>query len=222
MAVLTVRDKNGKEIEIPAIKGKSAYSYARDGGYTGTEAEFTQSMGSAVGRDDFNQLLENNKNYVTKTELEAKKYLTSVPDEYVTETELNSKGYLTSVPDEYVTETELNSKGYLTQHQDLSSYAKKATTLEGYGIADGATKSQLLQVHQLASSNEDKIRALDDNIPTKTSQLTNDSKFLTSVPDEYVTETELTNKGYALKSNAETWTFTLDDGTTVTKKVVLA
>lgn len=33
-------------------------------------------------------------------------------------------------------------------------------------------------------------------IPTKVSQLTNDSKFLTSVPAEYITETELNSKGY--------------------------
>ena len=33
-------------------------------------------------------------------------------------------------------------------------------------------------------------------IPTKTSQLTNDSNFLTSIPSEYITETELNAKGY--------------------------
>lgn len=33
-------------------------------------------------------------------------------------------------------------------------------------------------------------------VPTKTSQLTNDSKFLTSIPSEYITEAELTAKGY--------------------------
>lgn len=33
-------------------------------------------------------------------------------------------------------------------------------------------------------------------IPTKTSQLTNDSDFLTEIPSEYVTETELNAKGY--------------------------
>jgi hypothetical protein len=47
-----------------------------------------------------------------------------------------------------------------------------------------------------------------------------------------VTETELAAKGYltqhqdisgkADKSNAETWTFTLENGSTVTKKVVLS
>lgn len=34
------------------------------------------------------------------------------------------------------------------------------------------------------------------DLPTKTSQLTNDSGFLTGVPEEYVTETELNQKGY--------------------------
>lgn len=34
------------------------------------------------------------------------------------------------------------------------------------------------------------------SVPTKISQLTNDSGYLTSVPSEYVTETELTAKGY--------------------------
>ena len=33
-------------------------------------------------------------------------------------------------------------------------------------------------------------------IPSKTSDLTNDSGFLTHIPDEYVTETELAAKGY--------------------------
>jgi hypothetical protein len=44
---------------------------------------------------------------------------------------------------------------------------------------------------------------IENHIPGKTSQLTNDS-------------------GYVTSSNAETWTFTLADGSTVTKKVVLA
>ena len=38
-------------------------------------------------------------------------------------------------------------------------------------------------------------------IPSKTSDLTNDSGFLTSIPSEYITETELTNKGYLTSSD---------------------
>ena len=41
-------------------------------------------------------------------------------------------------------------------------------------------------------------------IPTKTSQLTNDSGFITNVPDEYITEAELNNKGYATTSQIPT------------------
>ena len=110
------------------------------------------------------------------------------------------------------------------------------------------------------------LKALIDAIivPTKVSQLANDKNYLTSVPSEYITETELNAKGYltqhqslsgyaktvdhytktesdnkyqpkgnyltshqdisgkADKSSAETWTFKLKDGSTVTKKVVLA
>lgn len=44
------------------------------------------------------------------------------------------------------------------------------------------------------------------NIPTNTSELSNDSGFLTSVPSEYVTDTELDGKGYALASDIPTKT----------------
>jgi hemerythrin-like domain-containing protein len=92
-----------------------------------------------------------------------------------------------------------NDSGFLTQHQDLSAYAKTAN-------------------HYNKTESDNKYQAK--------------GNYLTSVPSEYVTETELNNKGYltshqdisgkADKSSAETWTFKLKDGSTVTKKVVLA
>ena len=39
--------------------------------------------------------------------------------------------------------------------------------------------------------------ALKDEIPTKVSQLTNDSGYITTIPDDYITNTELENKRYA-------------------------
>ena len=36
-----------------------------------------------------------------------------------------------------------------------------------------------------------------DNIPTRTSELTNDSGYITNVPDEYITEAELNARRYA-------------------------
>lgn len=43
-AILKVRDANGTVHEIHSLKGKSAYQYAHDGGYTGTEAEFAAKL----------------------------------------------------------------------------------------------------------------------------------------------------------------------------------
>lgn len=39
------------------------------------------------------------------------------------------------------------------------------------------------------------------DIPTKTSDLTNDSEFLTAIPEEYITDTELNEKGFAKTSD---------------------
>ena len=47
-SVLSVYDSNGNKIGVPAIKGKSAYEYAKDGGYTGTEAEFAAMQAGDV------------------------------------------------------------------------------------------------------------------------------------------------------------------------------
>ena len=78
--------------------------------------------------------------------------------------------------------------GYATE-----SYVKNA-------IADaqlnGGSGSGGIDLSGYATKDELNAKANVSDIPTKTSQLTNDSKFLTSVPSEYVTETELNAKGY--------------------------
>lgn len=55
------------------------------------------------------------------------------------------------------------------------------------------------------------------DLPTKTSQLTNDSGFLTGVPAEYVTDEELTQKGYettqSVDNKLEGYVKTADMGT---------
>lgn len=89
---------------------------------------------------------------------------------------------------------------------DLTGYAK---------TTDIPTKtSQLTNDSGFLTEHQDLTGyAKTTDIPTKTSELTNDSGFLTSHQDI---------SGKADKSSAETWTFTLSDGTTVSKKVVLA
>ena len=43
-AILKVRDTDGTVHEIHALQGKSAYQYAQEGGYTGTETEFAAKL----------------------------------------------------------------------------------------------------------------------------------------------------------------------------------
>ena len=79
----------------------------------------------------------------------------------------NDSGFLTSIPSEYVTETEMNEA-----IANVSSGG--SVDLSGY-----ATKDEL------------NTKANISDIPTNTSELNNDSGFLTSIPSEYVTETEM-------------------------------
>lgn len=167
--------------------------------------------------------------YYTKSEVNAlipdvSGFISEIPSEYITESELNEKGYLTEhqslaeyakltdipkVPDnisafnndaQYTTLDEVASQGYLTEHQDLSEYAKSADVDRDFEII----RTQLI---------------------TKTSQLENDSGYLTeatlpdfvqhneiedlvtlsevaeagfikSVPEEYVTATELADRQF--------------------------
>ena len=148
-------------------------------------------------------------NYATKEELSLKANSSDIPtktsqlvndsgyltehqslENYATKSEIptlisqltNDSGYITSIPSEYVTETELESKGYLTEHQSLANYA---------------TKDELPDISGLASKTE---------IPTATSQLTNDSGFITEIPSEYITETELTSSLSTKADSANVYT----------------
>ena len=47
-AILKVRDTEGTVHEIYALQGKSAYQYAVEGGYTGTEAEFAAKLAEEI------------------------------------------------------------------------------------------------------------------------------------------------------------------------------
>ena len=73
---------------------------------------------------------------------------------------------------------------------DKPSLALKSEIPDISGKAD---KSELSSVATSGSYN-DLINK--PTIPSKTSELTNDSGYLNSIPEEYVTETELDSKGY--------------------------
>lgn len=141
-------------------------------------------------------------------------FLTSIPSEYITETELDNKGYLTEHQDisgkadkSYV-DTELAKKSDKTHTHSYNDLSDKPVIPSIDGLAtkkeltDGlATKSDTGHTHdQYLTEHQDlsdyALKTELPSVPTKTSQLTNDSGFITSIPSEYITETELNAKGY--------------------------
>ena len=123
----------------------------------------------------------------------------------------------TNVPDYWISnvlENNIGDYGYYeisileTTKVDLSNYYNKGevdikeTNInnkinEKANLSDVYTKTQ---INSAFSSRDESITSLEQNkanksdIPTKVSQLTNDSGFITSIPSEYVTETELDTK----------------------------
>ena len=111
----------------------------------------------------------------------------------------------------------VNDSGFLTEHQSLAEYAKKSE-LFSKDYNDLTNKPTIPSIDGLASTSYVDSKVAEIDVPTKTSDLINDSGFLTehqsladyakkseipdvsgfltSIPDEYVTETELDAKGY--------------------------
>ena len=118
----------------------------------------------------------------------------------------NDSGFITSAAlTGYATETWVGQQGYLTS--------------VAWGDITG--KPTLATVATSGSYND-----LSDKptIPTATSQLDNDSNFITNAAlTGYATTSDVsTAVSTAISSQTkETWTFTLSDGSTVTKSVVL-
>ena len=63
------------------------------------------------------------------------------------------------------------------------------------GTGEGLTTEQINQLTSAYEHSQTPHVSADD-IPTNISDLTNDSGFITSIPSEYITETELETKGY--------------------------
>ena len=95
----------------------------------------------------------------------------------------NDSGYITSIPSEYITENELNAKGYLTEHQDISKLALKSElhSHTNKAILDNITSDKVANWDNKSEFSGDYNDLTNKPaIPTKTSQLTNDSDFVNS------------------------------------------
>ena len=203
----TVSDENGNTVNATATTetSKQIKDFSLKTGVSGQEDILIQDNG-VTKRIKSRELMDtvDLTGYATKDELNNKADISSIPTK--TSQLTNDSGYMTSVPSEYVTEIELNEKGYLTEHQDISMKADKSEipSLDGYAtetfvtnkIAEASLSGGEVDLSGYATKDELSTKADISSIPTKTSQLANDSGFLISVPSEYITESKLNAKGY--------------------------
>lgn len=107
------------------------------------------------------------------------------------------KAYIDKLPSggvdlsDYVTKSELQAKlDALNINIDLSAYATKEELTQAINSIDLSAYAKKTDIPSLNGY------ALKTEIPNKVSQLDNDSGYLSSIPEEYVTDTELNAKGY--------------------------
>lgn len=148
--------------------------------------------------------------FITKTDADgyyqAKgNYLTTVPAGYVTETELSSKGYATQASvnakqDALVSGTNIKT----INSQSLLGQGNIEITVKGGGITDAPSDGKMYG-RKDAQWSEVVIPDTSD-ILTKTEAASTyqpKGEYLTSIPDEYVTDEELNGKGYATTSQLD-------------------
>ena len=188
-----------KKTELP----KKLSELVNDSGYITTYTE-TDPVWNSEKSNYYTKTEINNKNYLTEHQSLADyvrtEALTTALTTYAKKTELpkklselvNDSGYITTYTEtdpvwnsekvNYYTKDEINGKNYLTEHQSLDGYVK-TEALTSY-----AKKTDI------------------PSVPTKLSELTNDSGYITTYTEtdpvwnseksNYYTKTEINNKNY--------------------------
>ena len=136
-------------------------------------------------------------NYYTKEEVDTAIENVDVTEQlqnYYTKDEVDNKGYITAIPEVYITEDELS-----TQLKDKVSETALNEALKGYydkgevdNLIDNVDVTEQLQNYYTKEESDNKFLTEHqplDNYYTK--EEIEAKKYLTEIPSEYITETEL-------------------------------
>lgn len=190
--------ENGKHVTFTAQFEVNNRTRPSDYVYTETEVKNLDALEARIEelednqisdetlKDAVNDYLEKNPVEIEVDDTLSENSRNPVQNKAVTKAIKDVEG---KIPTDYVSTAELERKNYLTQHQDLSGYAKKATTLEGYGITDGAKKTDIpttpeqvgadakgtadtkVSEHDVSESAHNDIRLLIKNLTSKITTL---------------------------------------------------
>ena len=123
----------------------------------------------------------------------------------------NDSGFITEIPSEYVTESELAAKNFITDisgkvdkvegkqlsTEDFTTELKsKLESLENYDDGELSSRVEDLENGKADKEHTHTLSDITDyvapNIPTKVSELENDSGFITEIPSDYAKKSDLT------------------------------
>ena len=193
--------------------GKSAYISAIDAGFQGTEEEWLKSLKGKDGADGKSAYALAVENGFVGSEEDWLKSLKG-KDGLLLDAPSDGKTYGRN-NEQWVEITDSGGSKIEDAPSDGKAYARKdGAWVQSVHSSDVYTKSQAdEQFLPSSTSIPSKTSDLTNDsgfitaasVPSKTSELTNDSGFITEIPDEYVTGTEMSEyaqpKGdYALKS----------------------
>lgn len=176
-----------------------------------TDLKITEWNEKSDFSGDYNDLINQptipivdvNKEYVD-TQLATKSDTTHTHNELHTH---DNKDILDTITNEKIAEWDNHFSGSyddLTEKPTIPSTTNELVNDSGFAtetyvtnaIADAQLGGEDIDLSGYATKDELNAKANLTDIPTKTSQLINDDGFITDIPNEYVTETELNEKGY--------------------------
>lgn len=155
MAILKIKDAEGNVIDIPAIRGKSAYEYAKEGGYTGTEADFIKDLAENGLSDIIDNLTTNasDKPLSAKQGVQLKALIDAIVVPTKTSQLTNDSGLATET---YVKNYSQPKGNYLTSiPSDIADHKDDMSMHIVYGVCD------------TAADVADKIVTVDENFVLK-------------------------------------------------------
>ena len=200
---VTKRIKTSKLMDkpsIPSIDGLATKEELTEGLATKSDATHNHDKVYAPITHEHKQYLTSHQNISGKAD---KTYVDAELAKKSDKTHTHSYNNLTDKPTIPST-ANLATKKELTDGLATKANKSEIPSLEGYAtetfvtdkIAEASLSGGEVDLSGLATKAELATKADKTAIPTKTSQLTNDKGYLTSVPSEYVTETELNAKKY--------------------------
>lgn len=155
-------------------------------------------------------------------------YLTSIPAEYITETELNRKDFATNsdVNDE-IGKLDSALSGEISKKQNALVSGENIKTINGISLLGNGnieiSGGESVDLSDYYTKGE--VDNLIDNVEVDLTGYATETyvsenyqpkgNYLTSIPSEYVTETELTNKGYATTTQLNSKQDILVSGTNI-------